>query len=116
MSKKFKKFAFPGIILIASFYLSIAFTIGAVIGYLGTVFFFRRKIKKTGRVKWIELPLGKRKIHLHHWILGGLGMFSIFFFSSFSVFWIGLFGGLAFHDLYTDKKWYQVVYKNPTSK
>ena len=116
MAKKIKKFAFPGIVLIASFYLSIVFTIGAVIGYLGTAFFFRRKIKKTGIVKGIDLPFGKRRIHLHHWILGGLGMFFIFFFSSLSFFWLGLFGGLAFHDLYTDKKWYRIVYKNPASK
>ncbi|GAG12419.1 unnamed protein product, partial [marine sediment metagenome] len=47
----------------------------------------------------------------HHWLLASLAILITYFFSSLSIFWIGIFGGLAFHDLYTDKRWYKVIYK-----
>ncbi len=111
MSKKIRKIIFPGTTLIISFYLSILFTIGIIAGYLGTTLFHRRIRKKRGKVKGISLPFRKWEIHLHHWILGSLGIIITYFFSSLSIFWLGVFGGLVFHDIYTDKKWYRVIYR-----
>ena len=93
-----------------SLYLSVAFGIGIIAGYLGTVL-FHRKFIKTGKIRLLILNCGNWKIHLHHWILGGLGVFITYFFSSLSIFWLGFFGGLVFHDIYSDKSWYKVVYR-----
>ncbi len=109
--KKIKKFIFPGAALIISSYVSVLFTIGGVAGYLGTTLLHRKIREKRGEVKGINLPFRKWKIHLHHWILGGLGVIITYFFLPLSIFWIGIFGGLVFHDIYTDKKWYRVVYR-----
>jgi len=114
MSKKVKKLIFPGTAFLVSLYLSIFFTIGMFIGYLSTTI-FDKKLLKTGKVNSLILTLGRWKIHLHHWLLGSIAVFLTYFFSSLSIFWIGIFGGLIFHDLYTDKNWYKVIYrKKPT--
>jgi len=110
MSKKLKKFIFPGTTLIVSIYVSFLFAIGAIIGYLGIIF-FDKKFLKTGRISSLVFNLGKWKIHLHHWLLASFVILITYFFSPMSIFWIGIFGGLAFHDIYTDKKWYKVVYR-----
>jgi len=97
-----------------SIYISALFAIGAIIGYLSTIF-FDKKFLKTGRINSLVFNWGKWKIHLHHWLLASFAILITYFFSSLSVFWIGIFGGLAFHDICTDKKWYKVVYrKKPT--
>lgn len=113
MSKKFKKFIFPGTTLIVSVYISVLFATGIIIGYLSTIF-FDKKFLKTGRINSLVLNLGKWKIHLHHWLLASFAILITYFFSSLSIFWIGIFGGLALHDIYTDKKWYKVIYKKKT--
>jgi len=110
MAKKFKKFIFPGTTLIVSIYISALFAAGVAIGYISTIF-FDKKFLKTGRVNSLVFDLGKWKIHFHHWLLASFAILITYFFSSLSIFWIGIFGGLAFHDFYTDKKWYRVVYR-----
>ena len=113
MTKKIKKFIFPGTTLAFSSYISIPFTAGIVIGYFGTNLFCK-KFVKTGKVKIVIFDLGNWKIHLHHWIMGGLAILVIYFIgflSSLPIFFIGTLGGLIFHDFYTDKKWYKIIYK-----
>jgi len=109
MSKKVRKFIFPGMALIASFYASILFAIGGIIGYLATTLFHKRIKKKKGEVRGINLSFWKWNIHFHHWIMGGLAILFTYLFSSLSIFWIGIFGGLIFHDIHTDKIWYKVI-------
>ena len=113
MTKKVKKFIFPGTAIIASSYFSTIFTIGGILGYFGTELFYKRYIK-TGKVKSVIFDWGNWKIHLHHWIMGGLTILAIYFIgilSSLPILFVGVLGGLIFHDLHTDKKWHKVIYK-----
>lgn len=61
-----------------SIYFSIVFAAGIIVGYFGTKL-FNRKI--CGRS--IMLSVGARKLHVHHWIMGGLALGGIAVFSSF---------------------------------
>jgi len=111
MAKKIKKIIFPGITLLTSLYLSTLFTVGLTAGYLGTNL-FHKKFIKTGRVKLIILPFGKWKFHLHHWISGSI-IVLIFYATNLvqSPLYFGALGGIIFHDFYTDKDWYKIIYK-----
>ena len=113
MFKKVKKIIFPGTTLIASLYISTLFTVGMVIGYLGTVF-FHKKFIDTGRIRILIFSFEKWEVHLHHWVLGGLIILATYatnLLFSLPIFCVGIVGGLIFHDLYSDKKWYKVVYR-----
>jgi len=110
MPKKMKKFIFPGTTLIASLYFSVLFGIGIIVGYLGTDIFYK-KFVKTGKINHLIFNFGRWEVHFHHWLMGTIGFFVAYFFSSLSIFWIGFFGGLIFHDIYFDRKWYRVIYK-----
>ena len=121
--KKIKKFIFPGAALIASFYASIVFAIGAIVGYI-VIEIYCKKLLKTGKVRMLIFNLKGWEIHLHHWVLGVLVIFGAYILNilySLPVIFLGTIGGLIFHDIYTDKKWrkttnkswYHIIYKNP---
>ena len=123
MSKKVRKFIFPGIALVASFYASIVFAIGAIAGYIATEMFCK-KLLETGKVKMLIFNLKGWEIHFHHWILGVLIIFGAYLFNilySLPIIFLGVIGGLIFHDIHTDRKrngmtnkaWYHIVYKSP---
>jgi len=108
---KAKKFIFPGITLIISLYISVLFAIGIIFGYLATRIFLKRVIEK-GILKPIILSFGKWKLHLHHWIIGGLILFPILlggWFQFLPKFFLGMIGGLVFHDIYSDREWYKII-------
>ncbi|NQT73377.1 MAG: hypothetical protein HQ553_11520 [Chloroflexi bacterium] len=68
-----------------------------------------------GRVRSIILPLGKFKLHLHHWIIFILAMFaglakSIFIYIPPEMFY-GLLGGLAWQGVYSYGDWHKVIYR-----
>ncbi|MBU2635092.1 hypothetical protein KJ841_01295, partial [Patescibacteria group bacterium] len=113
MSKKIKKFIFPSAALIASFYASVIFAIGVIIGYIG-INLFCKKLVHTGKIKRVVLDYGNYNIYFHHWIIGLfillVGFISQIIYTA-PIFWIGCVGGLIFHDIYTDKKWYKVIHR-----
>jgi len=79
-----------------SIYFSFVLAVGIISGYLGTKL-FRRKI--CG--KSIIVPLGKLKLHFHHWIMGGLVLAGIWLFGSFHgcpKFVLGGIGGIIVED------------------
>jgi len=111
--KRAKKFVFSGTALLISLYISTLFTIGIVFGYIATGL-FHKKIVEKGRLKPIILSFGKWRFHLHHWLMGGLILLSIWFggwFPSLPRFCLGLVGGLIFHDIYLDRNWYKIISK-----
>ncbi len=118
--KKYKKFMFPGVALLVSLYGSLIFAIGAIVGYISTEIFCKRYIK-TKRVKCVAFNLKDWEIHIHHWLMGGAVILSAYFFGfigSIPVIFLGVLGGLVFHDIHTDKKlhendiaWYNVIYR-----
>jgi len=118
--KKLKKYIFPGAAIIASLYGSVIFAIGGIIGYISTEIFCK-KLVKTGKVKTVTFGLKDWEIHIHHWLMGGaviLGAYIFGFISSIPVIFLGVLGGLIFHDIHTDRKlhekdkaWYNVIYR-----
>lgn len=111
MSKKIKKYIFPGTALAASLYASGSFALGAVLGYITTEIFCRKLFKK-GKMKPVLFNLKGWEVHLHHWIVGILIFLGAWYFDiiySVPVIFIGALGGLIFHDIHTDKKWAKVV-------
>ena len=108
---KAKKFIIPGTALLISLYISVLFAVGIVLGYIATRI-FHKKITEKGRLKPIVLDFGKWKFHLHHWVMGGLILLPIWlggWFQFLPNFFLGMLGGLVFHDIYSDKHWYKII-------
>jgi hypothetical protein len=108
---KAKKIIFPGTALLVSLYISGLFALGIIFGYIVTVL-FHKKIVEKGRVKPIFLNFGRWKIHLHHWLMGASVLLLLWIGGAFSFlpkFWVGMIGGLVFHDIYSDREWYKIV-------
>ena len=66
-----------------------------------------------GRVRSIIIPLGKFKLHLHHWIIFALMMFAglaknIFIYVPPEIFY-GLLSGLAWQGVYSYSDWHKVI-------
>lgn len=118
MKEKTKKYIVPGTTLLFSFFLSSLFAFGGIIGYIATNVFCKKYIH-TGKVKSLVFDFGEWEVHIHHWLYGVIAILAIVWIESLSLIpnlYIGVLGGLIFHDLYTDKKWYKVVYnKKPSS-
>ena len=111
--KKFKKFIFPGAAILFSFYLSILFALGGIIGYLTTKHFCRKYIGK-GKIKPLIFKCGSWKLHFHHWLMGCLVFLLISlggWLSFIPNFCLGTVGGFIFQDIYCDKEWYKVIFR-----
>ena len=68
-----------------------------------------------GRVRSIIIPLGKFRLHLHHWLVFSLMMFiglikSIFIYIPPEIFY-GLLSGLAWQGVYSYGDWHRVIYR-----
>ena len=110
----------PGATVLVSSYFSILFATGLIVGYFITKCFYERVVEKERlRMKSILLNLGKRQIHLHHWLMGVLIFLFIWicgWLGSLPNFFVGAIFGLIFHDLYFDDDWYKVVLKKQKIK
>lgn len=103
----------PTTTLIISGYISLLFALGIIIGYLGT-YLFDKKITKKERLRPVNIKLGRWKIHFHHWLMGGVGLFLLLVFGVLHLLpriFLGIAAGLMFHDFYSDKDWYKVILK-----
>src|SRR6476620_1653274 len=63
------KTVLPAMVLLTSFYYSMSFTGGIVIGYILCRLFCQLFVN-NGKIDSIFIDWGKWQIHLHHWILG----------------------------------------------
>lgn len=67
---------------------------------------------ERGRVRSLFIPLGKYKIHLHHWLLSSLviGITTVkgIYFLSPDLFY-GFFSGVVFHGIYYYHDWYKIL-------
>lgn len=109
--KKFKM-VLPAIVLVTSFYYSLSFTLGIVIGYILCKLFCILFLK-NGKVDSIFLDYGKWQIHLHHWIMGIFLLAGIWVVDRYYLptFFAGAICGIIIQDIYDYNDWHKVVVK-----
>jgi len=100
-------------------------TVAIVVSYLAVVSWFTGfliakygggKVEgMQGRVRSIMIPLGRHKLHLHHWLIcSGLivvGIVRNFFLFLPPEMFFGLLGGLAFQGIYCYSDWHRIVFR-----
>ena len=101
------------LVLAAGIYFSYLVVVSCISGYLIGKYGSGRKEGVRGRVRSIMIPLGKLKLHLHHWLISfvimSLGLTKgIYFFLPPEVFY-GFLGGLAFQGVYCYNDWHRIV-------
>lgn len=71
-----------------------------------------KMVGERGRLRSFFVPLGKRKIHLHHWLVSsgvmGFALFKGTFLLPPDLFY-GFLGGLAFHGIYCYRDWCRIL-------
>jgi len=91
-------------------YLSfIAWSAGFLLAkYLGS-----KTVGEPSKIRSYFIPLGKYKIHLHHWLLSSCAivMFTLFrgAYVLPSDLFYGFFGAIVFHGIYCYGDWYRVL-------
>ena len=103
--------------------LFVLLSTGIVFGYLSfitwAISFLVAKYyqhKTAGKPRWIKsyfIPLGKYKIHLHHWILSSCAIIIFTLFKGAYLLppnlFYGFFGGIVFHGIYYYSDWYKIL-------
>ncbi len=91
-------------------YLSfIAWSVGfLLVKYLGS-----KTIGEPSKIRSYFIPLGKYKIHLHHWVLSSCVIIVFVVFKGAYVLpsnlVYGFFGAIVFHGIYSYSDWYKVL-------
>ena len=110
----------PAIVLVASFYYSLLFTIGILLGYLASRVYCKKLgiDENYGKERKIFVDCGKWKIHFHHWILGAIFLALIWLIDWFYLpsFFAGAVFGVMAHDIYDFNDWYKVILKKDTGE
>lgn len=108
-----EKFLILSIVAVIYFW-GIWASLGLIFGYLTTKYFAGPAEKIRGRSPSLnKIPLGKYRLHLHHWILATsclivFRLTGIFDSSSF-IFWMS--GGAVLQGVLCYGDWYRVVYR-----
>ena len=91
-------------------YLSfIAWSVGfLLVKYLGS-----KTVGEPSKLRSHFIPLGKYKIHLHHWLLSSCAIIVFAVFKGAYVLpsdlFYGFFGAIVFHGIYCYSDWYKVL-------
>jgi len=91
-------------------YLSfIAWSVGfLLVKYLGS-----KTVGEPSKIRSYFIPLGKYKIHLHHWVLSSCVIIGFVVFKGAYVLpsnlFYGFFGAIVFHGIYSYSDWYKVL-------
>jgi len=102
--------------------LYVLLSTGIVLGYLSFISWFigflvakylgGKTVGKPGRLRSFFIPLGKHKIHLHHWLISswvmGFTLFKGIYILSPDLFY-GFLGGLTFQGIYYYTDWYKIL-------
>ena len=107
-------------LLAAGLYFSYLAVISWLSGFLMAKYGGGKGEGMRGRVRSVMIPLGRRRLHLHHWficsVMMALGLtksIPLLFFPP-EIFY-GLLGGLAFQGVYCYNDWYRIIHKSPTN-
>ena len=107
------KVVLPALVLVTSFYYSLSFTGGIIIGYTLCKLFCHFFVH-NGKIDSIFLDYGKWRVHLHHWIMGVAILLIFWAIDRFYLpaFFAGAICGIIIQDIYDYTDWYQVIVKN----
>jgi len=103
--------------------LIVLFSAGIILGYLSFISWFvgfllvkylgSKTVGEPGKVRSYFIPLGKYKIHLHHWLLSSCAIIVFAVFKGAHVLpsdlFYGFFGAIVFHGIYFYSDWYKVL-------
>lgn len=103
--------------------LVVLLSTGVILGYLSFIAWFvgfllakylgSKAVGEPSKVRSYFIPLGKYKIHLHHWLLSFCAMILFVLFRGAHVLspdlFYGFFGGIVFHGIYLYSDWYKVL-------
>lgn len=118
--ERFKKYVllFSGSYLILTKMAALTFYMGAIGGYLFAKYLSGKMEGESGRLKSIVFSLGSYRIHIHHWLLSTLSLFSLWlhgFHTHFFEIFVPVFGfcmAVIFHGIYHYTDWYKVLYRD----
>ncbi len=83
------------------------------VGFLLVKYLGSKTVGEPSKVRSYFIPLGKYKIHLHHWLLssGAIIIFTVFkgVYILPSDLFYGFFGAIVFHGIYCYSDWYKVL-------
>ena len=108
----------PAAVLLATAYYSFLLALGLAMGYIGSRIYCKHFIE-SGKVDCIFIECGKNwKIHIHHWILGGIVLLAAWFIDYFYLprFFVGMVLGIMAHDIYDFNDWHKVLVKKEENK
>ena len=109
MKRKITLFVLLSTGIVLGYFSFISWSIGFLIAKcLGS-----KTVGKPSRLRSYFIPLGKYKIHLHHWLLSSCAiiLFVLFkgtYVSSPDLFY-GFFGGVVFHGIYSYRDWHKIL-------
>ncbi len=83
------------------------------VGFLLTRYLGSKTIGEPSKIRSYFIPLGKYKIHLHHWLLSSCVIIGFAVFKGAYVLpsnlVYGFFGAIVFHGIYFYGDWYKVL-------
>ena len=109
MKKKIMLFALLAAGIIVGYLSFITWAVGFLLArYLGS-----KKVGEPGRLRSYLIPLGKYKIHLHHWLLSSWAIILFALLEGADVLpsdlFYGFFGGIVFQGIYCYSDWYKIL-------
>jgi len=103
--------------------LFVLLSTGIILGYVSFITWFvgfllakylgSKTVGKPSKLRSYFIPLGKYKIHLHHWLLSSCAIIIFTVFKGTYVLpsdlFYGFFGGIVFHGIYCYGDWYKIL-------
>ena len=90
----------------------IYFLVSSISAYMITKYLSAKETTQPSKIPSIVLPLGKYRLHLHHWLISSAAMAIVliqgsWFFPSDLLY--GALGGVAFHGVYCYDDWHKIL-------
>lgn len=99
-------------VVVASVFLGYVYAVSWLFGYLITKLGAGRETGLKGRMRSVYIPLGNRRLHVHHWLIAIL-MMPLAFFTSIPfvapVVICGFLSGIVFQGIYNYSDWYRFI-------
>ncbi len=103
------------LLIIVAIVVSYLAVVSWVTGFLLAKYGGGKREGMPGRVRSIKIPLGRHRLHLHHWLIC-CGLMVIAVVRSFYLFlppeiFFSFMGGLAFQGVYCYSDWRRIIHR-----